>query len=72
MFSFTEMDIIYGLLKKTKQAVIFHCSFFHIFADFKLNVMTLDDLAPATLSVAGLSKEKVDPRSQFILLFILI
>ncbi|XP_060797298.1 uncharacterized protein C19orf44 homolog isoform X2 [Neoarius graeffei] len=28
--------------------------------DFKLNVMTLDDLAPATLSVAGLSKEKFD------------
>ncbi|XP_026775791.3 uncharacterized protein C19orf44 homolog isoform X1 [Pangasianodon hypophthalmus] len=28
--------------------------------DFKLNVMTLDDLAPDTLDIAGLSKEKSD------------
>ncbi|KAF4083165.1 hypothetical protein AMELA_G00136970 [Ameiurus melas] len=28
--------------------------------DFKLNVMTLDDLAPDTLNIAGLSKEKSD------------
>ncbi|XP_017576216.1 uncharacterized protein C19orf44 homolog isoform X2 [Pygocentrus nattereri] len=29
-------------------------------ADFKLNIMTLDDLAPVTLGTAELSKEKVD------------
>lgn len=63
MFSFGETDIIYGLLKKNRQ-LCFIVHFSTPLQDFKLNVMTLDDLVPDTLNVAGLSKEKVDPRSQ--------
>lgn len=60
------------MLRPISFMTCFDCSLVYTL-DFKLNVMTLDDLAFDTLDRAGLSKEKVDKTSyNNIIMFIIL